>query len=64
MATRQLYLQHTHSNRHGHGDPLDGRIFVEAYLAHPERFVNKAPVPPNLPEAVCINKPEELATTQ
>lgn len=35
-----------------------------AYLAHPERFVNKAPVPPNLPEAVYINKPEEeLATT-
>ena len=34
------------------------------YLAHPERFVNKAPVPPNLPEAVYINKPEEeLATT-
>jgi putative transposase len=31
---------------------LDG-----AYAAHPERFVRKLPAPPQLPEAVWINKP-------
>ena len=30
-----------------------------AYIAHPERFVNKAPQPPKLTGAVYINKPEE-----
>jgi len=35
------------------------RVLDAAYAAHPERFVNKAPVPPPLPEAVWINKPQE-----
>ena len=36
-----------------------GRVKVldTAYAAHPERFVNKAPVPPPLPGATWINKP-------
>jgi putative transposase len=29
-----------------------------AYAAHPERFVNKAPTPPELPGAAWINKPQ------
>ena len=28
-----------------------------AYAAHPERFVNKPPIPPLLPQAAWINKP-------
>ncbi len=35
------------------------KVLDAAYAAHPERFVNKAPVPPLLPEAVWINKPQE-----
>ena len=36
-----------------------------AYLSHPERFVNKAPTPPVLPEVVWINQPaEELTAIQ
>jgi putative transposase len=40
-----------------------GRVLDDAYAAHLERFVNKAPTPPLLPEAAWINKPgpEELA---
>jgi len=36
-----------------------GRVLDAAYLAHPERFVRKAPEPPQLPETVWINKPED-----
>ena len=46
---------------HGHAkDVIDARRFVllEAYAAHPERFVKAAPRPLELPEAVWINKPE------
>ena len=32
---------------------------AEAYAAHPERFVRRAPRPPELPSAVWINKPIE-----
>ena len=32
-------------------------VLVAAYAAHPERFVNKAPRPAKLPEAVWINPP-------
>ena len=35
------------------------RILDAAFLAHPERFVRKAPKPPKLPGTVWINKPEE-----
>ena len=33
-------------------------VLNAAYAAHPERFVNKAPTPPLLPEAAWINKPQ------
>lgn len=33
------------------------KVLDAAYAAHPERFVNKAPVPPALPGAAWINKP-------
>ena len=33
------------------------RVLDAAYAAHPERFVNKAPVPPALPGVAWINKP-------
>jgi putative transposase len=38
-------------------------VLSAAYAAHPERFVNKAPTPPELPGAAWINKPQpaELA---
>jgi putative transposase len=44
-------------------------VLTAAYVAHPERFVRKPPVPPELPGAVWINKPEattdrEATTTQ
>lgn len=40
-----------------------GRVLDAAYAAHPERFVNKAPTPPHLPDAAWINRPvpEEVA---
>lgn len=34
------------------------KVLNAAYAAHPERFVNKAPVPPPLPGAAWINKPK------
>jgi putative transposase len=33
------------------------RVLNAAYDAHPERFVNRPPSPPLLPEAAWINKP-------
>jgi dimethylargininase len=33
------------------------RVLDAAYAAHPERFVNRPPIPPLLPEAAWINKP-------
>jgi len=38
-----------------------GLVLEAAFAAHPERFVCKAPVPPALPSAVWINKPEEVS---
>jgi putative transposase len=34
-------------------------VLSAAYAAHPERFVRKPPVPPQLPEVSWINKPEQ-----
>ena len=34
------------------------RVLAVAYARHPERFVRRAPVPPELPTAAWINKPE------
>ncbi len=36
-------------------------ILTAAYAAHPERFVRKPPIPPELPTAAWINKPKEAA---
>jgi len=35
------------------------RVLDAAYARHPERFVRKPPVPPDLPTAAWINKPDE-----
>ncbi|MGH9054765.1 MAG: IS3 family transposase [Acidimicrobiales bacterium] len=34
------------------------KVLAAAYIAHPERFVRKAPEPPNLPRASWINRPQ------
>ena len=34
-------------------------ILSAAYDAHPERFINKPPVPPKIPTNSWINPPEE-----
>ena len=40
-------------------------VLYLAYLSHPERFVNKAPAPPTLPEVVWNHQPaEELTAVQ
>ena len=35
------------------------RVLDAAYAAHPERFVNKPPVPPDLPGPAWINQPKK-----
>ena len=35
-------------------------VLAAAYAAHPERFVNKRPEPPQLPGPAWINKPKEV----
>ncbi len=35
-------------------------VLDAAYAAHPERFTNKRPEPPDLPGAAWINKPKEV----
>jgi putative transposase len=40
-----------------------GLVLNAAYAAHPERFVRKAPTPPELPTVAWINRPEEATTT-
>jgi len=35
-------------------------VLDAAYVAHPERFVNKPPTPPRLPGPAWINKPKEV----
>src|SRR5205814_1792876 len=40
------------------------RVLVAAHTAHPERFVRGVPQPPQLPTAVWINKPVNLAGLQ
>ena len=39
------------------------RTLLEAYAAHPDRFVNKPPQPPLLPQAVWINPPKPSGQT-
>jgi putative transposase len=46
---------------HGHAIELHAaraRVLDTAYERHPERFVRKPPVPPELPTAAWINKPD------
>jgi putative transposase len=40
------------------------RVLDAAHLCHPDRFVRKAPVAPQLPEAVWINPPDTPKTTR
>jgi len=40
-----------------------GHVLTAAYAAHPERFVRRAPTPPELPTVAWINKPEEATPT-
>ena len=53
---------------HGHAATIQARraqVLTAAYRAHPERFVTKAPAPPDLPGASWINPPQEKeAATQ
>lgn len=37
---------------------------LDAFAAHPERFVNKIPVPPELPGEVWINKPDKTVDVE
>jgi putative transposase len=51
---------------HGHATRLHAaraRVLDGAYQQHPERFLRKPPIPPQLPTAAWINKPntEEVA---
>ena len=48
---------------YGHAEQvISARAAVlEAYTAHPERFVGKPPQPPRLPKAVWIKKPIDPA---
>ena len=41
-----------------------GEVLRTAYNAHPERFVKKVPVPPLLPNAVWINKPNPVPVSE
>jgi len=41
-----------------------GEILRIAYELHPERFVNKVPVPPSVPEAAWINKPKLIPVSE
>jgi putative transposase len=62
-------LEHYHSGialltladvHYGRAEQIIGAraaVLQGAYAAHPERFVRKPPQPPQLPEAVWINKP-------
>ncbi len=74
---RAFFDWHNHAHRHSgiglmtpaavhHGRASELRtaraaVLDAAYQHHPERFVRKPPVPPQLPAAAWINKPEEVA---
>ena len=45
---------------YGHAEQLHAaraHVLDAAFAAHPERFVRKPPIPPELPTAAWINKP-------
>ena len=39
-------------------------VLLQAYAAHPERFVNQLPIPPPLPTAAWINPPAPTKTPE
>ena len=41
-----------------------GEVLAAAYLAHPERFVRRPPLPPPLPEAAWINAPKTKSQSE
>jgi putative transposase len=46
---------------HGQAQQLHAaraRVLDAAYARNPERFVRRAPIPPQLPTAASINKPD------
>jgi putative transposase len=50
----------------GHAEAIISKrrqVLLEAYEAHPERFVNGPPAPPALPQAVWINPPQPSPAT-
>jgi putative transposase len=53
-----------HFGRAGVAQLERARVLQAAYAAHPERFVQHAPVPPTLPGPAWINKPAEVSPTQ
>ncbi len=51
---------------YGHADDAiraRQEVLLQAYNAHPERFVRGKPTPPELPEEVWINQPHDTVTT-
>jgi len=51
---------------HGHSQQLHAQrslVLSDAYARNPERFVRRAPVPPELPTAAWINKPDTKEVT-
>jgi len=58
---------HTPADVHdGHAEQIRqvrAQVLQAAYVAHPERFVRQAPVPPALPGPAWINPPQEVPTT-
>ena len=74
---RQFCRRYSHQHRHcgmglmtraalHHGGAPElhavrGHVRDASYARNPERFVRKPPVPPDLPTAVWINKPKEIA---
>ena len=72
---RQFFGWYNHAHRHSgiglmtpasvhHGTApeihdLRAEVLTAAHAAHPERFVNKSPTPPELPTAAWINKPAD-----
>jgi putative transposase len=49
---------------HGHAQATHdkrARVLNDTYTRTPERFVRRAPTPPQVPTAAWINKPDEVA---
>ena len=53
-----------HSGRAEEIHAARARVLLQAYTAHPERFVNHLPIPPPLPTAAWINPPAPTKTPE